>query len=167
MTKSFRYGNRVTGYHGGINKKHVAVDGENTWGDYVDRYDAEIFIADELSFVIINGRGNCGLVRPGDDEGSKVDARETVPPSRRLCCLMIGNQERSGLRATRRSPPDRRYAASRHSYRWRRPPTLGMSRTRCRSLRTTTCSRSSRRQLPIQRSAVPFCQGLRYEMRTG
>lgn len=38
---------RVTGYHGGVNKKHVAVDGENTWGDYIDRYDAEIFIADE------------------------------------------------------------------------------------------------------------------------
>jgi len=29
------------------------------------------------------------------------------------------------------------------------------------------CSRSSRRQFPIQRSAVPFCQGLRSEMRTG
>ena len=29
--------------------------------------------------------GNCGgLVRPGDEEESKVDARETVPPSRRL-----------------------------------------------------------------------------------
>ncbi len=82
-----------------------------------------------LSFVIINGRGNCGLVRPGDDEGSKVDARETVPPSRRLCCLMIGNQERSALRATRRSPPDRCYAASRHSYRWCSPPTLGSATT--------------------------------------
>ncbi len=30
-----------------------------------------------LSFVIINRLGNCGLVRPGDDEKSKVDARET------------------------------------------------------------------------------------------
>ncbi|GMR24363.1 MAG: sulfatase-like hydrolase/transferase [Acidobacteriota bacterium] len=38
---------RVTGYHGGVNKKHVAVDGENYWGDYIDRYDAEIFISDE------------------------------------------------------------------------------------------------------------------------
>ena len=38
---------RVTGYHGGVNKRHVAVDGENYWGDYVDRYDAEISIADE------------------------------------------------------------------------------------------------------------------------
>ena len=40
-------------------------------------------------------------------------------------------------------------------------------RTRCRSLRTTTCSSISRRQLPIQRSAVPFCHGLRYEVRLG
>ncbi len=38
---------RVTGYHGGVNKKHVAVDGEIYWGDYVDRYDAEILVADE------------------------------------------------------------------------------------------------------------------------
>ncbi len=38
---------RVTGYHGGVNKKHVAVDGENYWGDYVDRYDAEILVSDE------------------------------------------------------------------------------------------------------------------------
>ena len=29
------------------------------------------------------------------------------------------------------------------------------------------CSRSSRRQLPIHRSAVPFCHGLRNEVRTG
>jgi hypothetical protein len=36
-----------------------------------------------LWFVIINRRGNCGLVRPGDDEGSKVDARETVAPTHR------------------------------------------------------------------------------------
>jgi len=38
---------RVTGYHGGVNRKHVAVDGERYWGDYVDRYDAEIFVSDE------------------------------------------------------------------------------------------------------------------------
>ena len=38
---------RVTGYYGGVNKKHVAVDGENYWGDYVDRYDAEILVSDE------------------------------------------------------------------------------------------------------------------------
>lgn len=38
---------RVRGYHGGVNKKHVAVDGENHWGDYVDRYDAEVLISDE------------------------------------------------------------------------------------------------------------------------
>jgi arylsulfatase A-like enzyme len=38
---------RVTGYHGGVNKKHVAVEGETHWGDYVDRYDAEILITDE------------------------------------------------------------------------------------------------------------------------
>lgn len=37
----------VTGYHGGVNRKHVAVDGEDYWGDYIDRYDAEISIADE------------------------------------------------------------------------------------------------------------------------
>ena len=42
-----------------------------------------------------------------------------------------------------------------------------MSRTRWRSPKTTTCSRISRRQFPIQRSAVPFCQGLRNEVRTG
>ena len=36
-----------------------------------------------LWFVIINRRGNCGLVCP-DEEESKVDVRETVPPSRRL-----------------------------------------------------------------------------------
>ena len=40
--------------------------------------------APHLSFVIINRPGNCGLVRPDDDEKSKVDARETVAPSRRL-----------------------------------------------------------------------------------
>jgi serine/threonine protein kinase len=39
---------------------------------------------EELSFVIINRRQNCGLVRPEDEEESKIDARETVPPSRRL-----------------------------------------------------------------------------------
>lgn len=38
---------RVTGYHGGVNHKHVAVEGEDHWGDYIDRYDAEISIADE------------------------------------------------------------------------------------------------------------------------
>ena len=37
----------VTGYHGGVNKKHVAVHGENYWGDYIDRYDAEILVSDE------------------------------------------------------------------------------------------------------------------------
>ena len=30
-----------------------------------------------------------------------------------------------------------------------------------------TCSRSSRRQLPTHRSAVPFCHGLQNEVRTG
>ena len=37
-----------------------------------------------LSFVIINRRGNCGLVCSDEEEESKVDVRETVPPSRRL-----------------------------------------------------------------------------------
>ena len=37
-----------------------------------------------LSFVIINRRGNCGLVCPGNEKESRVDARETVPLSRRL-----------------------------------------------------------------------------------
>jgi hypothetical protein len=36
-----------------------------------------------------------------------------------------------------------------------------------RSLMTTTRSRSSRRALPIQRSATPFCQGLRGAVRLG
>ncbi len=35
----------VTGYHGGLNR-HLAVDGETHWGDYVDRYDAEILAVD-------------------------------------------------------------------------------------------------------------------------
>ena len=29
-----------------------------------------------MSFVFINRRGNCRLVRPGDDEGSKAPARQ-------------------------------------------------------------------------------------------
>jgi len=38
-----------------------------------------------MSFVIINRRGNCGLVCPDEDEEvSKVDVRETVPLSHRL-----------------------------------------------------------------------------------
>src|SRR5579864_5375982 len=39
-------------------------------------------------------------------------------------------------------------------------------RFRCRSLRAITWSSSSRRQLPTQRSAIPFCQGLSNEVRT-
>src|SRR5215470_5937906 len=42
-----------------------------------------------------------------------------------------------------------------------------MSRFRCRSFSTITWSSKSRRQLPIQRSATPFCQGLRNAVRTG
>ena len=44
----------VTGYHGGINKKHVAVEGEFYWGDYIDRYDAEILVSDEHVGRVIN-----------------------------------------------------------------------------------------------------------------
>ncbi|MGH9320050.1 MAG: sulfatase-like hydrolase/transferase, partial [Vicinamibacteria bacterium] len=36
----------VVGFHGGVNRKH-AIEGERFWGDYVDRYDAEILLADE------------------------------------------------------------------------------------------------------------------------
>ncbi len=36
---------RVVGYHGGVNRR-LAVAGESHWGDYVDRYDAEIAFAD-------------------------------------------------------------------------------------------------------------------------
>jgi arylsulfatase A-like enzyme len=35
----------VVGFHGGVNRK-LAVEGERHWGDYVDRYDAEILTAD-------------------------------------------------------------------------------------------------------------------------
>jgi arylsulfatase A-like enzyme len=36
----------VVGFHGGVNRK-MLVEGARTWGDYVDRYDAEILLADE------------------------------------------------------------------------------------------------------------------------
>ncbi len=36
---------RVVGFHGGVNRK-LAIEG-GTWGDYVDRYDAEILAADQ------------------------------------------------------------------------------------------------------------------------
>jgi arylsulfatase A-like enzyme len=35
----------VVGYHGGVNR-HLPIAGASTWGDYVDRYDAEIAFAD-------------------------------------------------------------------------------------------------------------------------
>lgn len=35
----------VVGYHGGVNR-HLPVAGDSHWGDYVDRYDAEILFAD-------------------------------------------------------------------------------------------------------------------------
>ena len=35
-----------------------------------------------------------------------------------------------------------------------------------RSLKTTRWSNNSRWQLSIQRSTIPFCQGLRYDVRT-
>jgi arylsulfatase A-like enzyme len=37
---------KVVGFHGGVNRQ-TAVEGARTWGDYVDRYDAEILLADE------------------------------------------------------------------------------------------------------------------------
>ncbi len=36
---------KVIGFEGGVNRK-LAVEGERYWGDYVDRYDAEILTAD-------------------------------------------------------------------------------------------------------------------------
>src|SRR5215469_9235662 len=42
-----------------------------------------------------------------------------------------------------------------------------ISRLRCRSFRIITWSSKSRRQLPTQRSATPFCQGLRKAVRVG
>jgi arylsulfatase A-like enzyme len=36
----------VVGFHGGVNRKHAA-KGARTWGDYIDRYDAEILLADQ------------------------------------------------------------------------------------------------------------------------
>ncbi len=50
----------VTGYHGGINKKHVAVEGEFHWGDYVDRYDAEISVSDEHVGRVMNALETTG-----------------------------------------------------------------------------------------------------------
>ncbi len=37
---------KVVGFHGGVNR-NLAAAGARTWGDYVDRYDAEILLADE------------------------------------------------------------------------------------------------------------------------
>lgn len=37
---------KVVGFHGGVNRK-LAGEGERHWGDYVDRYDAEILTADQ------------------------------------------------------------------------------------------------------------------------
>ena len=36
----------VVGFHGGVNRK-LAASGSRTWGDYIDRYDAEILLADQ------------------------------------------------------------------------------------------------------------------------
>jgi len=36
---------QVVGYHGGVNR-HLPIAGDSYWGDYVDRYDAEILFAD-------------------------------------------------------------------------------------------------------------------------
>jgi arylsulfatase A-like enzyme len=37
---------RVVGFHGGVNR-NLATAGARTWGDFVDRYDAEILLADQ------------------------------------------------------------------------------------------------------------------------
>ncbi len=37
---------KVVGYYRGVNRR-MAIEGETHWGDYVDRYDAEIRVADE------------------------------------------------------------------------------------------------------------------------
>ncbi len=37
---------KVVGFHGGVNR-NLATGGARTWGDYIDRYDAEILLADE------------------------------------------------------------------------------------------------------------------------
>jgi arylsulfatase A-like enzyme len=37
---------KVVGFHGGVNRQ-TEIEGARFWGDYVDRYDAEILLADE------------------------------------------------------------------------------------------------------------------------
>ena len=37
---------KVIGYHGGVNR-NLALEDEMHWGDYIDRYDAEIHVADQ------------------------------------------------------------------------------------------------------------------------
>ena len=68
---------RVTGYHGGVNRKHVAVDGETSWGDYVDRYDAEILVSDEhvgrvMRALEANGLSETTLVIFTSDHGESL-----------------------------------------------------------------------------------------------
>jgi len=68
---------RVTGYHGGVNRKHVAVDGEEHWGDYIDRYDAEIRVADThigrvIQALEAGGRRDSTLVVLTSDHGESL-----------------------------------------------------------------------------------------------
>lgn len=68
---------RVTGYHGGVNRKHVAVEGEDHWGDYIDRYDAEIFVADQhigrvLKALEESGHADSTLVVFTSDHGESL-----------------------------------------------------------------------------------------------
>ncbi len=68
---------RVTGYHGGVNRRIVAVDGEDDWGDYIDRYDAEIAVADEhvgrvLAALDASGEASSTLVVFSSDHGESL-----------------------------------------------------------------------------------------------
>ena len=67
---------RVVGYHGGVNR-HLAVDGESHWGDYVDRYDAEIALTDQhvgrvLEALEASGKAGSTLVVFTSDHGESL-----------------------------------------------------------------------------------------------
>jgi arylsulfatase A-like enzyme len=46
----------VVGFHGGVNRR-MAIEGARTWGDYVDRYDAEILFADRQVGRVLKSLG--------------------------------------------------------------------------------------------------------------